>query len=143
MPKSYNSALLFGAGLSVVAALLHVACIIGGPAWYRFFGASQRTIEAAVLGSWYAPLVTLAVALVLLVWAAYALSAADVLPSLPLLKIGIVTITAVYLLRGLQVFQVLVFSPSQLTPFVVWSSLICLGYAAVHLLGVVQVWHRL
>ena len=26
----------------LIAALLHVACIVGGPAWYRFFGAGER-----------------------------------------------------------------------------------------------------
>jgi hypothetical protein len=60
-----------------------------------------------------------------------------------LLKSGIVAITAVYLLRGLVLVPVLVLKPSRLTPFVVWSSLICLGYGVVHLIGVVQVWGKL
>src|SRR6266571_3082532 len=42
MLQSHNSALLVGAGLSVVAALLHVACTIGGPAWYQGIGESIR-----------------------------------------------------------------------------------------------------
>jgi hypothetical protein len=143
MSRYYNLALLVGAGLSVLAALLHVAIIIGGPTWYRFFHAGARTIDAAVRGSWYAPMVTLAVTAVLLVWAAYALSAAGALPPLPLLKVGIVTITAVYLARGLVLFVVLALLPHRITPFLIWSSLICFGYGMVHLLGVAQVWHRL
>ena len=143
MTQSYNTALAIGAGLSVVAALLHVACIVGGPPWYRFFGAGERIAQAAARGSWYPALATLGITFVLLAWAAYALSAAGALPALPLLKAGIVAITAVYLLRGLVLFPVLVFKPEQLTPFVVWSSLICLGYGAVHLFGLVQVWPRL
>ena len=43
-PVPYKTSLVVGAGLSIVAALLHVACIFGGPSWYRFFGAGDRTI---------------------------------------------------------------------------------------------------
>jgi hypothetical protein len=143
VPQSYNSALVVGAGLSVIAALLHVACIFGGPAWYRFFGAGERMAEAAARGSWYPAVLTLGITGILFAWAAYALSAAGALPSLPLLKAGIVAITAVYLLRGLVLFPVLMFKPAQVTPFVVWSSLICLGYGLVHLRGLVQVWPKL
>lgn len=141
--ESYNLALVLGAALSAMGALLHVACIFGGPAWYRFFGAGERMARAAERGSWYPALATLGVTAVLLAWSAYALSAAGALRALPLLKAGIVAITVVYLLRGLVLVPVLVLRPSRLTPFVVWSSLICLGFGLVHLVGVVQVWGTL
>jgi hypothetical protein len=143
VPQSYNTALVVGAGLSFIAALLHVACIFGGPSWYRFFGAGERMAQAAARRSWYPALLTLGITVILLAWAAYALSAAGALPSLPLLKAGVVAITAVYLLRGLVLFPVLMFKPSKVTPFVTWSSLICLGYGLVHLRGLVQVWSKL
>lgn len=62
---------------------------------------------------------------------------------LPLLKVGMLIITAIYLLRGLAVLPVWLLSPAEVTPFVLWSSVICLGYGGIHLLGVVQVWSRL
>ncbi|RQP24641.1 hypothetical protein [Piscinibacter terrae] len=139
----YNLALILAAVLSAIGALLHVACIVGGPAWYRFFGAGERLAKAAERGEWWPAIATMGITLVLLAWSAYGLSAAGVLPALPLLRAGIVAITAVYLLRGLILFPVMVLKPSALTPFVVWSSLICLGYGLVHLWGVVQVWDRL
>jgi hypothetical protein len=139
----YNHALIVAAVLSAIGALLHVACIAGGPAWYRFFGAGERMATAAERGEWWPAMATLGITLVLLAWAAYALSAAGMLPALPLLKAGIVAITAVYLLRGLILFPVLALKPAQVTPFIVWSSLICLGYGLVHLWGVVQVWDTL
>lgn len=138
-----NHLLVAGAVLSLMAALLHVACIFGGPAWYRFFGAGEGMARAAERGSWYPALATLGIACVLLAWAAYALSAAGVLSPLPLLKVGVVAMTALYLLRGLLLVPVLVFKLSQATPFVVWSSLVCLGYGVVHLVGLVQVWSKL
>jgi hypothetical protein len=143
MTNPLNPALLVGAGLSAAAALLHLACILGGPAWYRFLGAGERMAQAAAEGSWRPAVVTAGITLVLFAWAGYALSAAGAVQPLPLLKAGMVTITAVYLLRGLVLLPVLAFKPSQATPFVVWSSLICLGYGVVHLIGVVQVWERL
>lgn len=140
---SHNPALILAAVLSAIAALLHVACIVGGPAWYRFFGAGERIATAAERGESWPAVATLGITLVLLAWSAYALSAAGMLPALPLLKAGIVAITAVYLLRGLILFPVMALKPAHVTPFVVWSSLICLGYGLVHLWGVVQVWDTL
>jgi hypothetical protein len=139
----YNLMLVLAAVLSAIGALLHVACIFGGPAWYRFFGAGERLATAAERGRAWPALATLGITLILLAWSAYALSAAGMLPALPLLKAGIVAITTVYLLRGLILFPVMAFKPAQLTPFVVWSSLICLGFGLVHLWGVVQVWDTL
>jgi hypothetical protein len=45
VPQSpYKTSLVVGAGLSIIAALLHVACIFGGPSWYRFFGVGDRRL---------------------------------------------------------------------------------------------------
>ena len=141
MPQSpYNTSLVVGAGLSIIAALLHVACVFAGPSRYRFFAAGER--KAAARGSCYPTLLTLCITAILLGWGRLeALSAAGALPELPLLKAGIVAITGVYSLRGLVLLPVLAFWPAQVTPFLVWSSLICLGYGVVH--GLVQVWPKL
>ena len=42
--------LLIGGELSVVAALLHIACMFGGPDWYRFLGAGEGMARAAARG---------------------------------------------------------------------------------------------
>lgn len=137
---STNLWLLVGAALSAIAAVLHLAIIIGGPAWYRFFGAGEGLARAAEQGQAWPHLVTLGIAAVLAAWSAYALSGAGVLPPLPLLGLGLVVIAAVYTLRGLALFPLLVFAPRQVTPFLVWSSLICLAYGVVHIVGVRQAW---
>ena len=95
--------LLVAAGCSGLVAVLHTAIAVGGPAWYRYFGAPSlaRQIEAG------APLVptamALAVAAVFVVWACYALSGAGAIRHLPLLRAALYTIAVVYLLRGVQV----------------------------------------
>lgn len=138
-----NAWLLAAAALSAVAALLHVAIVFGGAPWYRFFGAGERMASAAEAGRAYPAIVTLGIALVLALWAAYALSGAGLLAPLPLLKWCLAAITAVYLLRGLAILPLFIFARAQVTPFLIWSSVICIGYGVVHLVGTVQVWRQL
>lgn len=139
----YNIWLIGGAVLSGIAALLHVLIVWGGASWYRFFGAGEGMASAAAAGQLYPAVVTLCIALVLSAWAAYALAGAGVLTALPRQKAALVAITAIYLVRGLAILPLLVFVNQQATPFLVWSSLICLGYGIVHLIGVAQAWTRL
>jgi hypothetical protein len=139
-PLARNLPLTIGAALSAIAALLHVCIVFGGPAWYRFFGAGERMASGAAAGHLYPPVVTLLIACVLGTWAAYALSGAGVLQPLPLRVLALPVITAVYLLRGLAALALFVFARRRLTAFWVWSSLICLGFGVVHLVGLVQVW---
>jgi hypothetical protein len=138
-----NGPLAVGALLSAVAALLHLGIIAGGPAWYRFFGAGERFARAAAEGRWYPTVVTLGIAAVLFIWSAYALAGAGVIGRLPLLKAALVAITAVYLVRGIAFAPLVLAKGGTLTPFVVWSSVICFGYGVVHLVGLVQRWTAL
>lgn len=135
--------LLIGGGLSVAAALLHIACIFGGPEWYRFFGAGEGMARAAARGDWTPTLITLAISTVLLIWAAYAFSGAGVLPRLPLLRTGLVTIAAIYMLRGLIFVPLHLWRPQHTDSFAIWSSLIVLLYGAVYAIGTVKVWRYL
>jgi hypothetical protein len=143
MQTTFNLPLAGGALLSFVAALLHLGIIAGGPAWYRFFGAGERFARAAAQGRWYPAIVTLGIAAVLFAWSAYALAGAGVIGRLPFLKAALVAITAVYLVRGVAFAPLVLAKGGTMTPFVVWSSLVCFGYGLVHLLGLVQRWAML
>lgn len=143
MAGHYNLALLIGAALSGIAALLHVGIIFGGAPWYRFFGAGEKLAAADAAGHLYPAVITAGIAAVLATWAAYALAGAGVIAPLPLLKAALLLITAIYLLRGLAIVPLLLLARGKATPFLVWSSLICIGFGAVHLAGVSQVWDRL
>ena len=135
--------LIVGGWLSVLAALLHIACIFGGPDWYRFFGAGEGMARAAARGEWRPVLITLAIATVLLVWAAYAFSGAGLLPRLPLLPIGLIVITAIYLLRGFVFVPLNWWRPQYTDSFALWSSLIVLVYGAVYAIGTYRAWRYL
>lgn len=142
MTESFNTALIIAGSLSAIAALLHVAIVLGGPGWYRFFGAGERLATAAEDGRWYPAIVTLGIAAVLMLWAAYALSGAGVLAPLPFLKVGLIIITGIYLVRGLAIIPLMIVSREKATPFIFWSSIICIVYGAAHLLGLAQNWHK-
>ena len=138
-----NPALVAGGILSGAASLLHVACIIGGPAWYRFFGAGEGMATLAEQGSLTPTLITLGIATVLAIWAGYAFSGAGLLPRLPLLRTGLVVISAIYLLRGLVLIPALVINDGAVQPFVLWSSLIVLGYGLAYAFGTWTGWSSL
>jgi hypothetical protein len=142
MSGSTNRWLVAGGSLSTGAALLHIACIVGGPDWYRFFGAGEQIAQMAERGHWYPPIVTLFIATILAIWAAYAFSGAGFIRRLPLLRAGLVAISAVYLVRGLAIVPILAM-PTLRTPFNIWSSLIVLVYGIIFSIGTIKAWPKL
>lgn len=135
--------LLAAAGLSATASALHLACIAGGPDWYRALGAGEPMALMAESGSSYPALVTAAISAVLLVWAAYALAGAGVLPRLPWMRAILCAITAVYVMRGLAFVPMMFLMPGRSLVFWGWSSAICMGIGIVHVLGLRQSWASL
>ena len=99
--KTGNRLLLSGGVLTGAASLLHVGIILGGPDWYRFFGAGEQMARFAARGSLYPTVVTAGIAAVLAVWALYALSGAGVIRRLPLLRLALGVIAAIFLARGI------------------------------------------
>ena len=130
--------------MSVVAAVMHIACIFGGPDWYRFFGAGEPIAQAAERGSWVPPLMTLAIASILAIWAAYAFAGAGLLPRLPLMRTALVVISGIYLARGLIILYPPLFNRSDLSwTFMLWSSLIVLTMGLVYAIGTWRAWPTL
>lgn len=141
MPNRY---LLGGAALSAIAALLHLACIIFGPSWYRFFGAGERMAQLSAAGRIGPAIITTGIAGVLILWALYALSGAGVISRLPLTRTALCTIAGIYLLRGLSGFVLAVAAPGERSvAFWCWSSLICLAIGALYFFGTRQAWSQL
>lgn len=135
--------LIIGGWLSVLAALLHIGCIFGGPEWYRFFGAGENMARAAASGDWVPTLITLAIATVLLIWAGYAFAAAGSLPRPPLLRTGLVAIAAIYLFRGLIFVPFNMVRHTHSNEFAIWSSLIVFIYGAIYAIGTFKAWRHL
>jgi len=142
-----NSYLITAGALSALASLLHVGCIIFGASWYRFFGAGEHMAKLAEQGSLQPTIITSGIVLVLAIWSLYAFSAAGLIIKLPLMRLALIAITAVYLLRGIG--GIFIAASSEVAPlgnstaFWFWSSAICLTFSLVHLIGIKQQWANL
>lgn len=133
-----------GGALSMAAAVGHLACIAGGPTWFRAMGAGERIARMVEEGRFAPIAVTLAIAGVLAGFAAYAWSGAGLLPRLPLLRVALVAVTAVYLLRGLVLFAPgALRRPDLSAAFLLWSSAIVLAIGLIHLVGTWRCWPAL
>lgn len=85
-------------------ALLHVAIIFLGPGAYTYFGAPPELARGDAAGSIIPDLETAVLVLIFSTFGAYALSGAGRVRRLPLLRVGLVVIGAVFTLRGLALF---------------------------------------
>jgi hypothetical protein len=133
-------ALVLGGVLSTVASLAHLACIGLGARAYRFMGAGERMARAVEAGRIRPTLVTLAIASLLLVWAAYAFSGAGVGPRLPFTPIALGLISAAYLGRALAFPLLRPVFPENSTAFWLVSSGLCLVLGLLYAAGAIAVW---
>lgn len=138
-----NKYLVAGAVLSAIAAFLHLGCIAFGAPWYRFLGAGERMAQMDLAGHWYPTVATLVISGILLLWSAFALSGAGVISRLPLTRLALCAITAVYLLRGVGFVVLKPYFPGNSAAFWFCSSAICLVFGIVHLIGLRQAWSHL
>ena len=128
---------------SIAASLAHLACIIGGPDWYRFMGAGEHIARAAERGAWMPTLLTMAIAVVLALWAAYAFSAAGIIVRLPLARTALLLISAVLILRACAYFVRDSWRPDLSHSFMAWSSLIVLLLGLCFAIGTWRSWRAL
>jgi len=140
---SVNIFLIVGAALSAITAILHIGIIVFGAPWYRFFGAGEQMAILAEQGSLRPTLITFFIVLVLATWSLYALSGAGIIGKMPLLRLGLCTITAIYLIRGVSGFFLIANPMGRSPDFWLWSSAICLTIGLIHLIGLKQVWEYL
>jgi len=117
--------------------------IAGGPDWYRFFGAGEGMARMAERGMAYPVVVTLLIALILAIWAAYAFAGAGLIRRLPMMRTALVLISCVYLLRGLMLAPLLALKPELVDSFAIWSSLIVLVYGIAYAVGTWRAWPAL
>ena len=141
--------LRWGALVTGVASLLHLAIIFGGPDWYRFFGAGERMARLSARGSTYPAAITAGIACILALWTLYALSGARVIRRLPFLRLALVLIAGVYFARGTLGIPVVLFVETPYTDelkgrmtFMIVSSLVCMFLGCCYAFGAAWVWQR-
>ena len=134
--------LLLAAGaLDILAALIHLAAIVGGPSWYRVLGAGEGFARAAARGRIEPHLYTTGIAAVLLVWAAYAFSGAEMIGRLPLLRPALIAIAAIYLVRAAVFPAMMAMAPGRWSlTFMLTTSGIVVVMGLLHAIGLWRSW---
>ncbi len=138
-----NQWLKLGGIFSFAVALLHVIIIFVGASAYRYFGAGEDMATATESGSAFPALLTFVLVAVFAIWGLYGLSGAGVIWRLPLLKIALLLIGAVYTLRGVAVFQQLfqiAASSAEVAPREIVFSLVSLVIGLAYLIGTISNW---
>ena len=143
MATPTNKFLMVGGALSGFAGLAHLACLIAGAPLFRLLGAGEQMAQLHDAGHWYPTAVTLVMAAVLAIWAAYAFSGAGAIRKLPLRRTILSAVTAIYIVRGVAFVPAMAYFPGNSVTFWVVSSAICLAIGLVHLVGLRQSWARL
>ena len=136
-----NVFLKIAAFLYFCIAVLHVYIIFAGAPAYRYFGAGEQFAREAEQGIVIPAIVTSFIVLVFVLWGLYALSGARVIRRLFLTRTALMVMAGILVLRGVLPFLAGIFIA--LDSFVVISSLIVLGIAGIHLLGMQQIWASL
>ena len=136
--------IMAGVGSFSVSILHIIVIFIGAPA-YRYFGAGEKMATMSERGLWYPTLVTLGIVIVFFIFGMYALSGAQVVVQLPLIKPILVFITAIYLLRGavffVQLFDLMFRHEVQLRHTV--FSFVALLIGVAYLIGTLKTWKEL
>lgn len=140
MRSGKNIFLILGAIFSAFAAIAHLACIVFGGDWYRFFGAGEQMAVLSEQGHWYPTAMTSVIVLLLFTWSLYALSGARVIMRLPLLRLGLCIISSIYLLRGIAFVGIMPMFPDNSLTFWLVSSSICLSIGFCYAVGTYQAW---
>lgn len=141
-----RSFLTVAGAASVILAVLHLAVIVAGPKGYRYFGAPDEFATLAESGSTAPAVLTATFAAIFAVWAVYAFGGARLIRRPPLVRLGLVVISAVYLLRGLSAVPealLLMRDPAAFPVRFLAFSLISLAVGLCYALGTRQAWRRL
>jgi len=141
--KDAEPFLLLAGVLSAVAALLHIAIIVGGPTWYRLLGTGTAMESMVESGSITPAITTFLIALVLSGWAIYAFSGAGIIRRLPYLRPALVTIAVLYLVRGLLIVPAYVFVPEVVDGYLQWTSLAVTLFGLSYAIGIGRSWKAL
>jgi len=144
--QKLNPLLVVAAVSSAALAALHLAVIaIGAPA-YRYFGAGEEMARRAEQGSLVPGVLTLLIAAVFAVFAAYALTGAGFHWRLPLLRVALALIAGIFILRGISAIPqaiLLARSPGAFPVRYLVFSLVSLFVGLCYAVGTIQSWKML
>ncbi len=141
----HNNYLFIATILMLLITLLHVAVIIGGASWYRFFGAGEKMARLHENASLYPILITVFVTALLLIGTLYTYCAYSNVCILLYSKEVLIVMSVIFISRGLF-FIPLMLSVShpyckelkEKKLFLFISSLISLVVGSIYMMGIIN-----
>jgi hypothetical protein len=124
MTTSSRPWIQLSAAIAIIGALIHVAAIPAGPAWYACFGAPPGVVASARAGTWPAPVGALVIAVLMATCAWYACAALGTVRRPPLLRTGLATMTSICLVRALVLPPLAVAHPELRNTFEVVAAIL-------------------
>lgn len=121
---------------AIFTAIAHLSCIVLGERCYRAQLAPDWIVQSAIDVSLLAPIATVFASLLFLVCAAYALSAAKLLPHLPFLTTASYIISAMCILRGVMTIPSAVTNSHMVNEFFILSGVVWFIAGILFLLGI-------
>ena len=129
MQKQHSAwPLQLGGSVILGAAVLHVAALLSGPGLIAALGAPPDMVASATQGTWLAPVVISAIAVLLFLVAFAAFSAAGSIRPLPLSRPLLYATAAILVLRAAALPLIVAIVPAaraQLSVFEVATALLC------------------
>ncbi|RYV01685.1 hypothetical protein SOPP22_15085 [Shewanella sp. OPT22] len=104
-------ALIIPATMAFMVAVAHLSCLYFGEQCYRAQMAPDFLVESARQGTWLAPVLNVIISALFIILGFYALSAAQIIRQLPLLRFVIIFVSVVSVIRGLLPIQLWIRKP--------------------------------
>ncbi|MFT4926060.1 MAG: hypothetical protein ACI8WB_002158 [Phenylobacterium sp.] len=127
--------LVLAAFIAMGTAIAHMSCIFLGPECYAAQMAPPQIIESAKNGTYLAPIGTVLVSAIFIVFGLYALSGAGIIRQLPFLKVMSYTIATLCIIRGILPLQLWLRHPDKVNDVVFYTGIIWLVTGLLFLFG--------
>ncbi len=128
--------------IAALGALIHLAAIIGGPAWFRFFGAPPFIVASAEQATWLAPVASLIIAALMATCAWYAAAVLGWLPRPFLHKTGLAVMAVICIARALLLPILAWRLPGLWTAFEIIAALVWLLAGVGFAFGLRALWRK-
>lgn len=134
--------LKLGGYINILIAIAHIVCLYSPEYFFEVTGVGEEMKRNAEIHPLLPYVMTIFVAIFFFIFGLYGLSGAGKIKKLPLLKWGIFTIAAIYLLRGVVGSVVNIAFETAFQWHHLLFSICALGIGLLYLLGGLQIWKK-
>lgn len=134
--------LKLGGYINILITIIHILSLFNAEYFFEITGVGAEMRRNAEIHQYLPYGMTIFVAVIFFIFGLYGLSGAGKIKELPLLKIGIFAVAAIYLLRGIVGLVVNTFFETTFHWHHLLFSLCALGIGLLYLLGGLDKWKR-